>query len=82
MRLVCQNDDPEGQGVRPSSGNRRMIHATCQTHGGARGFCNLLMTKNANTISFDSHVTGACVIELDEGRSTVVRDAITEWLGD
>ena len=65
----------------PSGGNRRTVPVTCQTHGGARGFCNLLMTKADGTIVLDPHSTGACVIVLDETAATAVRDVLTEWLG-
>jgi hypothetical protein len=58
-----------------------MIHATCRTHGGAKGFCNLRMTKEAGAILFDPHVTGACVIELDETAAAALFDALGEWLG-
>jgi hypothetical protein len=63
------------------SENRRTIQVTCRTHVGAKGFCNLRMTKTGDKITCDPHVTGACVIELDEDAATAVRDTITEWLG-
>jgi hypothetical protein len=33
------------------------------------------------TIVFDPHVTGACVISLDEEGAMTLRDILTEWLG-
>jgi hypothetical protein len=61
--------------------NRRTIPATCNTHGTARGFCNLVMTKEAGNIQFNPHATGSCVIEIDEAAATQIRDQLTEWLG-
>ena len=29
----------------------------------------------------DPHVTGSCVIELDEDSATAMRDTITDWFG-
>lgn len=65
----------------PRDDNRRTIPTTCQTHPGARGFCNLRMTKVDGSIVLDPHLTGSCVIELDEDSATAVRDTITDWLG-
>ncbi|MFZ0121029.1 MAG: hypothetical protein WAL99_16625 [Pseudonocardiaceae bacterium] len=62
-------------------GNRRTIPTTCRTHPGARGFCNLRMTKADGGIMLDPHVTGSCVIELDEDSATAMRDTITDWFG-
>jgi len=63
------------------SSHRRLIPATCRTHGGARGFCNLRLTKEDGTVLLDPHVTGACVIELDETAATQILDVLGEWLG-
>jgi hypothetical protein len=42
-------------------GNRKVIHATCRTHGGSRGFTNLAVTKSDNgQIVLDPHVTDQC----------------------
>jgi tRNA G10 N-methylase Trm11 len=60
---------------------RKVIHATCTKHGSARGFTNLAVSKHDGEIVFDPHVTGGCVIVLDEAAATAVRDALTEWLG-
>jgi hypothetical protein len=65
----------------PESRNRRTIPSTCRTHGGGRGFCNLRLTKIGGNIVLDPHVTGSCVIELDQDQATAVRDTLTEWLG-
>ncbi|MGH3898064.1 MAG: hypothetical protein ACRDTA_07360 [Pseudonocardiaceae bacterium] len=43
---------------RPGRPNGRTILATCQTHG-ARGFCNLRVTKIDGTIVLDPHVSGS-----------------------
>lgn len=68
----------EGQ---PGRASDRTIPATCQTHGGARGFCNLRVTKIDETIVLDPHVTGSCVIVLDEAAATALFDLLGEWLG-
>lgn len=60
---------------------RRVIHDSCTTHGGARGFANLLVTKGVDgVIVFDPHAVG-CRIELDESEAATLRDQLTEWLG-
>jgi hypothetical protein len=62
--------------------NRRTIPATCRIAGhGPRGFCNLRLTKVNGEIVLDPHVTGACVIVLDETAAREVHSAIGEWLG-
>jgi len=51
----------------PASGRRRKaIPATCQLHRGPIGFANLMVSRHNGTIVFDPHVTGSCVISLDE----------------
>lgn len=61
---------------------RRTIPVTCRIEGhSCRGFCNLRVTKTGGAITLDPHVTGACVIELDERAATTLRDVLTEWLG-
>jgi hypothetical protein len=61
--------------------NRKVIHASCSRHGGARGFTNLLMIKVDGMIVLDPHVTGSCVLELDEDEAAAMRDQLAEWLG-
>jgi hypothetical protein len=61
---------------------KKVIHATCHTHGGSRGFTNLVVTKSDDGgIVFDPHATGQCLLTLDEDAARVLRDALTEWLG-
>lgn len=57
---------------------RRIFHATCVTHPGVPGFCNLevLRTDDGDLI-LRPHATGACVVMIDE---TEARDLHT-WLG-
>lgn len=50
-------------------------------HDGARGFTNLVVAKRDGLIVFDSHVTGQCVLELDETTATALHDQLAEWLG-
>ncbi|MEO7193337.1 MAG: hypothetical protein ABIZ05_00700 [Pseudonocardiaceae bacterium] len=61
--------------------NRRAIGVTCAVHKGPRGFANLVLEKQGDEIIFDPHVTGECVLILDEDAAAVVRDALIEWLG-
>jgi hypothetical protein len=61
--------------------NRRCIDVYCATHGGPRGFTNLVVTKRDNLIEVDPHVTGQCVIILDEKAASELFDALGEWLG-
>lgn len=61
--------------------NRRVIHATCTTHGAAVGFTNLVATKRDGQIELDPHADGSCVLTLAEDAATQLRDALTEWLG-
>ncbi|MDQ3763863.1 MAG: hypothetical protein M3460_20295 [Actinomycetota bacterium] len=65
----------------PRSGRCRVITATCELHRSARGFTNLLVTKQDGTIVLDPHVDGSCVISLDEDGARALRDTLTEWLG-
>jgi hypothetical protein len=60
---------------------RKVIHASCSEHGGARGFTNLVATKRDGVIELDPHVTGQCVLTLVEEEAIALRDALTEWLG-
>lgn len=53
----------------------------CSTHGGPRGFTNLILTKRDGEIEMNPHATGACVIVLDERAAAKVFDAIGKWLG-
>jgi hypothetical protein len=61
--------------------NRRVLHVSCSVHGGPRGFTNLVVTKREGLIELDPHVTGECVIILDEAAATELFDALGEWLG-
>ncbi|HEY6422640.1 MAG TPA: hypothetical protein VIY28_05190 [Pseudonocardiaceae bacterium] len=66
----------------PASGrNYRVIHATCKTHSGAIGFTNLVVSKHGGRIELDPHVTGQCVITLEEDATRVLYELLGEWLG-
>jgi hypothetical protein len=65
----------------PAPANHLTIPATCRTHGGGVGFCNLRVSKVGGSIELDPHVTGQCVLTLDEDAATQLRDALGEWLG-
>lgn len=60
---------------------RCVIHGHCTRHGGTPGFTNLVARKCKGQVEPDPHVTGRCVITLDEPGATVLRDALMEWLG-
>lgn len=59
---------------------RKVINTTCTTHGGCRGFANLLVRKEHGVIVLDPHAVG-CRIELSEDEALALRDLLTEWLG-
>ncbi|MGH3985233.1 MAG: hypothetical protein ACRDST_21725 [Pseudonocardiaceae bacterium] len=65
----------------PSGDRRRAIPATCELHRGSVGYTNLMVGKRDGAIVLDPHVTGCCVISLDENGATTLRDTLTEWLG-
>jgi hypothetical protein len=54
---------------------------TCGPHRGPIDFANLLVSVQDGTIVLAPHVTGACVIALNEESATTLRDILTEWLG-
>jgi hypothetical protein len=79
---------PERRSSVPSQGNhpigriRKAIPATCQLHRGPIGFANLMVNKFDNgSIVFDPHVTGSCVISLDEEEARTLRDLLIARLG-
>ncbi|MGH3868525.1 MAG: hypothetical protein ACRDQ4_20865 [Pseudonocardiaceae bacterium] len=71
----------DGATPRARRANRRAIGVTCAVHRGPRGFANLVLEKQGSEIIFDPHVTGECVIILDEDAARVVYDVLGEWLG-
>jgi hypothetical protein len=60
---------------------RKAIPATCGLHRGPIGFANLMVNERDGAIVFDPHVTGECLITLDEQSARMLRDTLTEWLG-
>ncbi len=77
-------EDGEGQlaAAAPRRAVGRTISATCQTHGEARGFCNLRVTKTADGgVVLDPHVAGYCVVKLDEAGAGALRNVLIEWMG-
>ncbi|MGH3807901.1 MAG: hypothetical protein ACRDRU_15010 [Pseudonocardiaceae bacterium] len=64
-----------------SRANRRAIPVTCTLHQGPRNFANLVVEKQGGKIVFDPHVTGACVIILEEDAATALFEALRTWLG-
>jgi len=71
----------DGATSRARPANRRAIGVTCAVHRGPRSFANLVVEKQGDEIIFDPHVTGECVIILEEDTTWVIRDALIEWLG-
>jgi hypothetical protein len=65
----------------PNKNRRKAIPATCGSHRGPIGFANLLVSMQDGTIVLDPHVTGECVIALDEEGGKALRNILTEWLG-
>jgi hypothetical protein len=45
------------------------------------GFANLLVSMQERSIVLDPHVTGACVMALDEEGARTLLYILTEWLG-
>jgi hypothetical protein len=72
----------EGATANASRDNRKAIPVTCALHQGPRGFANLVIERKPNgDIILDPHVTGACVIILDETAATAIFDVLGKWLG-
>ncbi|MGH3710389.1 MAG: hypothetical protein ACRDRQ_20295 [Pseudonocardiaceae bacterium] len=71
----------DGATARASRANRRAIPVTCAVHKGPRGFANLVVEKQGAEIILDPHVTGECVIILDETAATTLFEALRTWLG-
>lgn len=65
----------------PSNSKRRLIHVTCSVHRGPAGFANLVVRKLDGQIELDPHVTGACVLLLDEDGARLLHETLGDWLG-
>ena len=71
----------EGATASASRENRKAIPVSCALHRGPRGFANLVVERKLNgEIVFDPHVTGACVIILDEDAATALFEVLRTWL--
>ncbi|MGB6162364.1 MAG: hypothetical protein WCF33_23335 [Pseudonocardiaceae bacterium] len=66
---------------RPSNRFRKGIPATCGLHRGPMGFANLMISKQGESFVLDPHVTGECLITLNEESAKGLRDILTDWLG-
>jgi hypothetical protein len=64
-----------------NTSSRRTIAVTCTQHGGTPGFTNLLVRKRGDIIELDPHVTGCCVVQLDETGARELCELLAEWLG-
>jgi hypothetical protein len=72
----------EGATAKASRENRRAIPVSCALHQGPRGFANLVVErKGDDEIVLDVHVTGACVIILDEAAAKALFNVLGTWLG-
>jgi hypothetical protein len=71
----------EGATANASRDNRRAIPISCALHQGPRGFANLVVERKHNgEIVLDPHVTGACVLILDETGARALFDVLGIWL--
>ncbi|MGH3951895.1 MAG: hypothetical protein ACREX8_03330 [Gammaproteobacteria bacterium] len=61
--------------------HRVVIPATCQLHGGAVGFTNLVLTQVGDSIVFDPHAVASCVISVDRTAARQLYQTLGEWLG-
>jgi hypothetical protein len=67
---------------RTLSGERaEAFEVTCGPHRDPIGFANLLVSMQDGSIVLDPHVTGACVIALDEEGAETLHNILAEWLG-
>jgi hypothetical protein len=60
---------------------RKGIPATCGLHRGPIGFANLMISKQGESFVLDPHVTGECLITLNENSAKELHNILTEWLG-
>ncbi|MBV9160281.1 MAG: hypothetical protein JO281_01720 [Pseudonocardiales bacterium] len=67
-------------GTRWTNYRRKAIPATCQLHRGPVGYANLMVNERNGSIVFDPHVTGSCVISLDQEGAAALRDLLITWL--
>jgi hypothetical protein len=59
-----------------------VIHASCSCAGVVRGFTNLAVRKLPDgNIELEPHVTGACLLTIDENGSRILHEALGDWLG-
>jgi hypothetical protein len=65
----------------PNKRRRKAIPATCGVHRGPEGFANLLVSMQGATFVLDPHVTGECVIALEEDSAEMLCSILTVWLG-
>jgi hypothetical protein len=68
-------------GANSSDSRRTVIHVTCSTHGGARDFANLVVSKRDGEILMDPHVTGSCVLIFGEAAASQLFDVLAKWSG-
>ena len=65
----------------PNKRRRKAIPVTCGVHRGPEGFANLLVSMQGRTVVLDPHVTGECVIALEEDSAEILCSILTVWLG-
>ena len=78
---ACRGLISEHRPGHPASANQRTISATCKNQAGDVEPCNLGVTKLAGNIVLNPHVTGSCVIILDEAAVTALVDLLGQDIG-
>lgn len=76
-------DEPTPQRQQRSArrSHRLVIMTTCQAHGGAAGFTNLLVSKEDGVIVLNPHLANCCVLQMDEQAARALHGIFGEWLG-
>ncbi|MGH3888953.1 MAG: hypothetical protein ACRDSZ_20755 [Pseudonocardiaceae bacterium] len=60
--------------------NDQTINVTCTTCSSGKRWCNLRVTRlDSGDIVLDPHVTGACVIVLDDAAVTALFALLGQW---
>ncbi len=71
----------DGVTAMESRENRRAIPVRCLAHGGSEGLSVLRVERHGEEIVLAPHVSGACVIILDEAAAATLFDVLGMWLG-
>jgi hypothetical protein len=71
----------DGVTAMESRENRRAIPVRCLAHAGSEGLSVLRVERHGEQIVLAPHVSGACVIVLDEAAAATLFDVLGTWLG-